>query len=139
MLKISKPHLVDLLRIFDQKKWIHPRIRYASVRSKGELIKDLKFHVKPFVWQDRIVFVPRRKRELADLPKIEYDMKVRGFLLDDVPQDFPRASRERPRFAVRKGPVTLTFEGWSGPPATQTEPVFSSESQELGTRDPLDY
>ena len=38
--KISKPHIVDLLRIFDKRKTISPRIRYASVRSKPELIKD---------------------------------------------------------------------------------------------------
>ena len=41
MERISKPHIVDLLRVFDRKRWIQPRIRYASVRSKPELIKDL--------------------------------------------------------------------------------------------------
>ena len=39
---ISKPHLVDLLRVFDKRKWFVPRIRYASVRSKPELIKDMQ-------------------------------------------------------------------------------------------------
>ena len=33
---------MDLLRIFDKHKWIRPRIRYASVRSKPELIADLE-------------------------------------------------------------------------------------------------
>ncbi len=42
MERISKPHLVDLLRIFDKRRWLHPRILYASVRSKPELIADLK-------------------------------------------------------------------------------------------------
>ena len=42
MERISKPHIVDLLRIFDRRRWFIPRIRYASVRSKPELIKDLK-------------------------------------------------------------------------------------------------
>ena len=42
MQRISKPHLVDLLRFFDKKRIFSPRIRYASVRSKPELIKDLK-------------------------------------------------------------------------------------------------
>ena len=41
---ISKPHLVDLLRIFDKRRYITPRIRYASVRSKPELIRDLERH-----------------------------------------------------------------------------------------------
>ena len=41
---ISKPHIVDLLRIFDKRKFFVPRIRYASVRSKPELLKDLKYY-----------------------------------------------------------------------------------------------
>ena len=44
MNQISKPHIVDLLRIFDKKRFINPRIRYASVRSKPELLNDLKLH-----------------------------------------------------------------------------------------------
>ena len=42
--KISKPHLVDLLRMSDHNRWLQPRIRYASVRSKPELIRDLEDH-----------------------------------------------------------------------------------------------
>ena len=38
---ICKPHIVDLLRIFDKRRMVTPRIRYASVRSKPELIADL--------------------------------------------------------------------------------------------------
>ena len=43
---ISKPLIVDLLRTFDKNKWLSPKIRYASVRSKGELIEDLRRHFR---------------------------------------------------------------------------------------------
>ena len=42
MQRISKPHIVDLLRYFDRNRLFSPRIRYASVRSKPELIADIK-------------------------------------------------------------------------------------------------
>ena len=38
--QISKPHIVSFLRMVDRHKWIRPRIRFASVRSKPELITD---------------------------------------------------------------------------------------------------
>ena len=136
MKNISKPHLVDLLRIFDLKRWIHPRIRYASVRSKGELLADLGRHFKTLKARGRVTFVPLQPQRT--LPKIEYDLKKRLFLLDGVPQDFPRESRQRPKFEIRRGPVTLTFGQWSTPPATRTEPVFSSTSPTRGTRAPGD-
>ena len=40
--QISKPHIVSFLRMVDRHKWIRPRIRFASVRSKPELITDIK-------------------------------------------------------------------------------------------------
>ena len=135
MKNISKPHLVDLLRIFDQKRWIHPRIRYASVRSKGELLEDLGRHFRAFKAKDRVTLVPRKQR---NLPKIEYDLKKRVFLLDGVAQDFPRESRQRPKFEIRRGPVTLTFGEWSSSPARRTRPVSSSVSPTRGTRAPAD-
>ena len=110
MKSISKPHLVDLLRIFDQKRWIHPRIRYASVRSKGELLEDLGRHFGAFKQNGRVVFVPRTQK---NLPKIEYDLKARVFLLEGVAQDFPRESRLKPKFSIRRGPVILKFGEWS--------------------------
>ena len=130
MKSISKPHIVDLLRIFDQRKWIHPRIRYASVRSKGELLED---HFRTFVHQGRVTFVPKKGQ--CPLPKIEYDLKKRVYLLDGQPQDFPRESRQKPKFSILKGPITLTFPAWSDLRATRKDSVSSSESQELGTRD----
>ena len=116
MKSISKPHIVDLLRIFDQRKWIHPRIRYASVRSKGELLEDLKQHFRTFVYQGRVTFVPKKGQ--CPLPKIEYDLKKRVYLLDGRPQDFPRESRQKPKFSILKGPITLTFPAWSDLRAT---------------------
>mgnify|MGYP001167545806 CR=1 FL=1 len=101
MKSISKPHIVDLLRMFDQKKWITPRIRYASVRSKGELLEDLSRHFKSFAFHGVVTFVPRSK--------LEYNLKERAYYLGGEKQDFPRASRSPPKFSVRKGPVTLTF------------------------------
>ena len=41
---ICKPLIVDLLRTFDKNRWMSPKIRYASVRSKDQLIKDLMKH-----------------------------------------------------------------------------------------------
>ncbi len=35
MNQISKPHIVDLLRIFDKNRMISPRIRYASVQLEA--------------------------------------------------------------------------------------------------------
>ena len=107
MKSISKPHIVDLLRMFDQKKWITPRIRYASVRSKGELLEDLSQHFKSFSFHGKVTFVPRHPIDF--LPKLEYNLKERAYYLGGEKQDFPRASRSPPKFSVRKGPVTLTF------------------------------
>ena len=46
MERISKPQIVDLLRVFDLRRLVQPRIRYASVRSKPELIKG-RSHFRP--------------------------------------------------------------------------------------------
>ena len=42
MQRISKPDLVAFLRIRDHRRWLCPRIRYASIRSKPELLADLR-------------------------------------------------------------------------------------------------
>jgi len=56
MQRISKPHIVDLLRIFDRRRWFVPRIRYASVRSKPELIKDLAKYFFTYERDDVLFF-----------------------------------------------------------------------------------
>ena len=112
MNQISKPHIVDLLRIFDKNRYINPRIRYASVRSKPELLNDLKMHFrvrivdekkKRFIHLDPVIVIPR-------LPKKFYSVPEKKFYFDDSPVDVPSQSRERPSFHVRKGPVTLYFD-----------------------------
>ena len=103
---ISKPHLVDLLRIFDKKRYITPRIRYASVRSKPELIRDLLDHFRICRLGESLLFQPRHAR---NLPEISYDLKNRAYLIDRVKTDIPRVSRKKPSFVISRTPVTLTF------------------------------
>ena len=119
--KISKPHLVDLLRMSDHNRWLQPRIRYASVRSKPELIRDLEDHFLVKEHCQRLHFEPRRAR---NLPRIEYSLKNRSYLIDDKPMDLPRASRKKPIFCVKRGAVTLYFQF----PRTNSE----SPSKRLG-------
>ena len=106
--KISKPHIVDLLRIFDKKKTISPRIRYASVRSKPELIKDICKHFECTEEDECITFTPRS--DLVEMPAILYDLKKRVFNFDGTPVDVPTQSRQSPLFAIHHGPFLLNFE-----------------------------
>ena len=135
---ISKPHLVDLLRIFDRNKWLTPRIRYASVRSKPELIADLQAHFEVRKRVNRLRFVPRRA--LAGLPKIEYDLALRHYFLDGQKFDVPKESRRRIQFSICRTPRTLDFPQFEGqpekcsPPSRQTASAASEGSLELGTR-----
>ena len=110
---ISKPHLVDLLRTFDRYRWIMPRIRYASVRSKGELIEDLRVHFADEVDRDTGVVTMRclRRAETEYMPAICYDPGRRSFLLDGHPVDLPRKSREPLRFRCMRTQTTLIFPG----------------------------
>ena len=95
--RISKPHLVDFLRIADSRKWLNPRIRYASVRSKPELIYDLKSHFRILMVNNHLVFCPRRAR---GLPQVQYDLCRKEYLLDGVRVDIPKLSREKPQFQI---------------------------------------
>ncbi len=104
--KISKPHIVDLLRISDRRRWLSPRIRYASVRSKPELIADIRRHFTVVTEGKRLRFFPISAR---GLPEIEYDLEKRKYYLDGHETDVPRISRVKPSFVIRYFPVTLTF------------------------------
>ncbi len=106
--KISKPHLVDLLRLSDRNRWLFPRIRYASVRSKPELITDLMVHFRLLQVRQRLVFLPKQHTRSC-IPQIEYDLALKKFLVEGIPQDIPKLSRSRPRFSISNLPVTLTF------------------------------
>ena len=110
---ICKPHLVDLLRHFDRNMWLHPRIRYASVRSKPELIRDLE---RFFTAASRPALKPRRvvlrlRNRALLVPGLEYDLAWRKWVVDGVPRDFPRSTREKPVFLIERGKVTLDFSG----------------------------
>ena len=106
MQRISKPDLVDFLRISDHRRWLCPRIRYASIRSKPELLADLRHHFEEKLAGHVLTFVPRNPR--LQLPEIRYDLKKKTFLFDGKLVDVPKRSREKVRVSFR-GPVTLTF------------------------------
>ena len=107
MNSISKPHLVDLLRIFDKQRIFAPRIRYASVRSKPELLQDLALHFNAIKKENIILFEP--VRPVPGLPLIQYHLKRKKFYFDSESVDVPTESRKRPTFAIRSGPIELTF------------------------------
>ena len=107
--KISKPDLVDLLRISDHRRWLHPRIRYASIRSKPNLLEDLRKHFVDRLKRGIIEFVPRFPNKLRELKKIEYILKLKTFFFDGEMVDAPKKSREKVLFRFSRDPVTLTF------------------------------
>ena len=107
MSAISKPCLVDLLRIADRNHWFSPRIRYASVRSKPELLKDLGMYFHFRKRKGKIEFVP--KRNLVLVPSIEYSFGKSCFLFDGEPIDVCLKAREKPVFRYIEGPVTVEF------------------------------
>ena len=108
MEKISKPNIVDLLRLSDRERWFTPRIRFASVRSKPELIADLRRLYKDVKRGGLVLFQPRLK--LPDhVPRIAYSPKLRSFLLNGEPIDVPKVSRSKPAFVIRHVKCTLTF------------------------------
>ena len=107
--KISKPHLVDFLRMSDHKRWLMPRIRYASVRSKPELIQDLQGHFRVYMEGQRLHFQPLRAR---NLPEIFYSLVSRRYHLDGTEVDIPRMSRKKPVFSIVHKKVTLFGPPW---------------------------
>ena len=110
---ISKPHLVDLLRYFDRQMLLHPRIRYASVRSKPELIRDLLDHFtvrRSGPGQELVLLEPRRRR-CFQCPALAYHLPTRRWTLNGTAHDFPRETRARPTFRIVHRKVSLRFEG----------------------------
>ena len=108
--RISKPHIVDFLRQADRNKWILPRIRYASIRSKPELIEDLQ---KIFTFRldgSCITFLTKARAHVnCNFPLLWYDLEARQYFVNHVASDFPRESRRTPQFSLKRGPVTLRF------------------------------
>ncbi len=107
MEKISKPHIVEFLRMCDRKHWLHPRIRYASIRSKPQLLADLKKHYRVRRKGKLLLFLP--VLPLPVVPKIGYDFERKQFLYDGKPTSLPIRGQESTRFQVVKGPVTLVW------------------------------
>ena len=108
MEKISKPNLVDLLRLSDRQRWFSPRIRFASVRSKPELLGDLRRLYTDVKRGGLVHFVPRLALP-AHVPNIAYSPTLRTFLLNGQTIDVPQISRARPVFAIRHAKYTLCF------------------------------
>ena len=81
---ISKPRIVDFLRTCDKHNWVFPRIRFASVRSKPELIEDIDYNFKVTREGSFISIVPRRLARR--IPAIQYDLdeKISVIPLKDV-------------------------------------------------------
>ena len=121
MEQISKPHIVAFLRMVDRHKWVHPRIRFASVRSKPELIADIGRAFAVNRSGDRFSFVPRAKSYRG--PHIQYDLGNRRYLLDGKPRDFPRESRCLPRFDIERGRFHLDFGDFRLVPPERAQPA----------------
>lgn len=105
--KLTKPSLVDLLRMCDRNRWCCPRIRYASIRSKPDLCTDLlKFF--SFVVDGDFILI-QTLRELVNFPEMRYHLKTRRFWKNGLPFDAAKVSRERPTFRLEKKLITLQF------------------------------
>ena len=107
---ISKPRIVDFLRTCDKHNWVFPRIRFASVRSKPELIEDIDYNFKVTREGSFISIVPRRLARR--IPAIQYDLDEKKYLLDGEYHEFRKESREKPHFLISRGPVTIVFESF---------------------------
>ena len=135
---ISKPHLVDLLRIFDRRKYFVPRIRYASVRSKPELLKDLEHFFSTRLTKESVLFIPKATVP-GNVPEIRYRLKDRKYYFDGDLVEPPSRYNQKPSFQIRYEPVTLYFgqppslSPPASPLSTCTAAASSSESQELDT------
>ena len=143
MNQISKPHLVDLLRIFDRRKFFVPRIRYASVRSKPELLKDLHRHFRTRLTKTNVEFI-QKTTVSTSVPTIRYHLTERKYYFDEVVVDPPTHCRHLPAFQIQNSPVTLYFDKFAFPsireglPSTCTAAASSSASPEPGIDDPPD-
>ena len=114
--RISKPLLVDLLRVFHNRKWLSPHIRFASVRSKPELCKDLANYFDTALEGDFIRFRPKNHVPQS-VPRLDFDLKHKRFLFDLQVIEVPILSRNTPRFRISHEPVTLYFGAKGDPPA----------------------
>ena len=106
-MRISKPNLVDLLRLCDRNHWCSPRIRYASIRSKPDLCRDLILFFT-FKLESHLILISPNK-QIRNFPEIYYNLKIRRFFLNDREFDCAKVSRSKPLFQMKRGPITLKF------------------------------
>ena len=106
--RISKPAIVDFLRLCDRKRWCSPRIRYASIRSKSELVEDLLEFFR-FTLDDKLIRIQPLK-PIHDFPRLEYCLRRRTFLMESIPYNFAKESRRRPQYRFERRQVTIRFE-----------------------------
>jgi len=141
MEKISKPHIVEFLRLCDRNHWLHPRIRYASIRSKPQLLSDVRKHFRSRRKARLLLFHP--VHHLPTVPKISYDFDRKRFLYDGKPIVLPPRSQEQTRFHIVRGPVVVAFPRAYGNPreagagfSTQRAAGLFERSRRPGTGSP---
>ncbi len=105
---ISKPLLVDLLRTFDHKRWLQPKIRYASVRSKSQLITDIMKRFDIERKRNILTFVPKFPHPIH--PMITYDLRKKTYLFDEKALDIPNFSRAKGNCQFLPGPWRVFFD-----------------------------
>lgn len=121
---ICKPLIVDLLRTFDKNRWISPKIRYASVRSKSQLLRDIEKHFTITHQRRLLHFAPRAEKPRH--PRIEFDLDRKEFLFGGRPLDLPEVSRAQIPFAIRHGNYVVWFDCRDQFPS-QVSPVLVDE------------
>ena len=139
MQRISKPHIVDLLRYFDNNRMFLPRIRYASIRTKPALIKDLS---KYFTAKARNGFVKFRLRTSYPfvIPRIIYHLKEQRYYLNGDPVKLPRALEKGPMFSIARGSVTVYFPtkaDWLSREKAAADALTSQEQDKCAPPDEL--
>ena len=135
---LNKPRIVDFLRLCDRNKWVHPRIRFASVRSKPELIEDIHHNFDVTIDKHLVTITPRSS--CRRVPVIQYDLEVRKYLVDGVYREFQKESRRKPEFQIRYKSTTIHFESFllsKGLNATHTVSGALLQSLTQGTGAPL--
>ena len=134
MQDISKPRIVDFLRTCDKLNWVHPRIRFASVRSKPELIEDIEMNFTVDREGSFINIVPRKSSRR--IPSIQFDLDSRQYLLDGEYHELQKESRRRPEFSISHEETTIEFGDFHmcvDPHATRTTFAASSPFLALST------
>ena len=132
---IAKPAIVELLRLFDENQWVVPRIRYASVRSKPELIEDIQRHFRASIREGMVHLSPNhcKLRSLERVPPIWFDLARRRWFVRGEQLPPVRVRKELLGFRIWRKRCTLRFPDW---PSRQKEPGDAAAFPEPGTGAP---